>query len=172
MLDYILALFLPIAVFGYGLLHLLKDWGKHETDRRRAAAFVLLLLICAGTAITSSRSILKSREQQRASSEQHRADQQKIAQLQSAVEAANRDQNVTQLKLDESRRKLDESLQREQRLNDQANDLRTSIDAQNALLQIVKQSLPQSSQKQADSIRKAWRREVVQTVNVQPVTAH
>lgn len=154
MLDYIL----PIAACAYALLQLFKDWEKHQTTWRRVAVFALVLLMGAGTAVNNYMS-------KRKSATQHSADQAKIAQLQSAIESANQNQKLVQ-------QKLAESLQREQRLNDQNNDLRTSIDAQNELLQIVKHSLPLPLQKQADAIHKNWRREVVQSVNVDAVASH
>jgi predicted nucleic acid-binding Zn-ribbon protein len=65
-----------------------------------------------------------------------------------------------------TQRKLDESLRREQRLNDQNNDLQTDLKAQNELLQIVKESLPSPLRKKADAIPKHWKREIRETLNM------
>ncbi len=66
-----------------------------------------------------------------------------------------------------TQQKLDESIRKEQRLNDQNNDLRTDLVAQNDLLQIIKRSLPLSAQKQAVQIHKYWVRELSEGVGVQ-----
>jgi hypothetical protein len=60
----------------------------------------------------------------------------------------------------ETHRKLDESILREQRINDQNNDLRTDIQA-------LKRSLPVDVQKRADKIPKLYRRELYEDIDVQ-----
>jgi hypothetical protein len=70
-----------------------------------------------------------------------------------------------------TQRRLDESIQREQRINDQNNDLRTDLRAQNELLQILKNYLPPDARKKADSIHKHWNRELFESIHVQDKVA-
>lgn len=87
MLDYVL----PIAACFYALLQLKKDWEKHETTLRRAAAFVLVLILGVGSAVNTHYSRKKA-------AKQHGDDVAQIVGLKKAVETANHNQEAnTQL---------------------------------------------------------------------------
>lgn len=126
------------------ILSLLAMW--YAPPRKRHPWRWRFLLLVFGMFI-SGLSYLQQRDQRIASEQRSRN-----------IEAMLREQQSTQ-------QKLDDSLRREQRLNDQNNDLKTNLAAQGQLLEVMKESLPAKLQRKANSIHKHWVREIQETIH-------
>jgi len=55
---------LPIAAVLYGLLQLAKDWNAHKTTWRRAAVFILIMLVGVGGVINNYAELQKAQKAQ------------------------------------------------------------------------------------------------------------
>lgn len=126
------------------ILSLLAMW--YAPPRRRYPWRWRMGLLLFGVFI-SGLSYLQQRGQRNASEQQTRN-----------IEAMLKEQRSTQ-------QMLDDSLLREQRLNDQNNDLKTNLAAQGQLLEIMKESLPARLQRKANNIHKHWVREIQETIH-------